>query len=247
MRENIQELINKFEKVKKIGWVKTQFKGTGSIGDTFEFLIDKNQDNFSVPDFNGIEIKTKNNNSKQAYIGLFTAIPYGKDFFEIQRLNNLYGYPDKDFKNFNVFSGDVFCKYKRKIGRDHYFSLKIVKHEKKVKLLVFNNNQFLIDDLSYWDLNDIKEKLIRKLTYLAVIKADRKVHMNKVYYKYTNLSIYKLKNFETFLKLLNQAKIKIQFRIGIFKSGPRFGQLHDRGTVFAIKEKYLLELYEQIY
>lgn len=85
------------------------------------------------------------------------------------------------------------------------------------------------------------------MSYLAIIKADKKIHMNEVYYKYNSISIYKLKNYNLFFKLLREAKIKIQFRIGIFKNGPRIGTLHDHGTLFAIKEKYLQELYNKIY
>ena len=98
MEDNIKLLIEKFEQIKNNGWTISKFKGTGGAGNHFEFLIGKNEDNYSIPDFYGIEIKTKFINSTQPYIGLFTAIPYGEDFFEIQRLNSLYGYPDKKIK-----------------------------------------------------------------------------------------------------------------------------------------------------
>ena len=247
MEKSIKLLIERFEEIRNKGWIKTKFNGPGSIGNNFEFLIGKDIDNFPIPDFNGIEIKTKQNNIKQEYISLFTCIPYGKDFFEIQRLKNAYGYPDKEFKNYNVLNGDVFCKYKRKIGKNYYFNLEINKNSNKIKLLIFDNYYNLIDDYAYWDLKEIEDKIMQKLEYLAVVGANKRVYQGKTYFKYTNLNIYKIKNFKTFLRLLSQAKIKIQFRIGVFKKGPRFGQTHDRGTVFAIKTKYLNELFEKIY
>ena len=58
---NIDLLINKFNNIKNMGWVSSIKKGSAGIGLTFEHLIGVNENEFEIPDFNGIELKTKRN------------------------------------------------------------------------------------------------------------------------------------------------------------------------------------------
>ena len=52
--------------------------------------------------------------------------------------------------------------------------------------------------------------------------------------------------FTLFLKLIDDGKISITFRIGVFKSGKRKGQIHDHGTEFGIDEINLQLLFDEI-
>lgn len=63
MNEQISLLNKKFLEIKKMGWIKSKRKGHTGVGMTFEYLIGTNENNFEIPDFNGIEIKTKRNYS----------------------------------------------------------------------------------------------------------------------------------------------------------------------------------------
>lgn len=93
-------LYDKFNQIEYIGWVKSFENGTTSIGTTFERLIDKNIEDFEIPDFEGVEIKVKSISSKGS-ISLFNATP-DSYLFEIKRIINEYGYPSKDNSEFKV-------------------------------------------------------------------------------------------------------------------------------------------------
>lgn len=244
---SICSLIERFDNISRKGWFIKRTNDDGEAGSKFESLLGKSNDNFQIPDFDGIEIKTKKINSYDKYITLFNAVPYGKDFFEIDRLKREYGYPDSDLKNCNVLNGDIFCKKKNRIGAKFYFQSQIDNKNKKINLLIYNRYGNIIDSNTFWPFEIIKERLYCKLKYLAIIKVKTKKENHQQYYKYENIEIFKLKNFEKFLEAIQYDYIRIQLKIGVFKSGKRIGQTHDRGTGFQINENYINYLYTKIY
>lgn len=74
MNTHIIELKKQFLKIKNNTNHKSLRTGNTGIGYTFENLIDKKEDNLSIPDYNGIEVKTKLGYSKSP-LTLFTLTP----------------------------------------------------------------------------------------------------------------------------------------------------------------------------
>jgi len=74
MNENYEELKELFNKIKNMGWVEAHRTGNTGIGKTFEDLLDKKEDNLSLPDFKDIEIKSQRN-ATNSMITLFTKSP----------------------------------------------------------------------------------------------------------------------------------------------------------------------------
>ena len=93
MDKSIALLQKKFQEIKKKGYVKSVRRGNTGIGATFEALLGKPEECFELPDFNGIEIKTRREYSK-SYISLFNAVPTGSTYYEVKRLRDNYGYRD---------------------------------------------------------------------------------------------------------------------------------------------------------
>lgn len=59
-------------------------------------------------------------------------------------------------------------------------------------------------------------------------------------------NLFNIKSFEEFLKLMEQGKIRITFKIDIFWEGARQGEIHDRGTRFKIQEIEMQKLFSKI-
>ena len=60
------------------------------------------------------------------------------------------------------------------------------------------------------------------------------------------MKIYKLKDFETFINLIESGIIRISIKLSIFKEGPKKGKIHDHGTSFGIQEKDIDKLFDLV-
>ena len=239
----VYSLKKDLDRIKKMGWIPCN-NHYGDAGNKLEELLNRNPSNFEIPDYDGIEIKTKKS-LLYSNITLFSATP-DSYLFEIKRIHKLYGYPDRKNRDFKILNNSVYCNNLTYIYNGIYFTLKIDRMNNKVKLLVCNSNMDVIDDLTSWSFNMLKEKLERKLRYLCFVEVDKILFQNQLYIKYVNDSYYLLKGFETFINLIETGFISITFRISVFKSGKRKGQIHDHGTSLSISKENLDLLFDKL-
>ena len=225
-------------------WVESTAKGRGGVGITLESLLNKERENFEIPDYKGVEIKAKCS-KKDTYITLFSAVP-DSYLFEIKRLVQKYGFPDREYPQFKVFRLEIYGNRKRRT-RYNYFKLYVNRESKQVILQVYDKNLNIIDELTSWSFEMLQEKLERKLSKLAIVHADRKFEHNVIYFKYTDIKFYQLISFERFLSLIENGTIRLTFQIGVYKDEQRFGEIYDHGTAFSINENDISSLFEQIY
>lgn len=246
LKQEINSLKEKFKKIKSMEYVKSIRGGNGGIGITFEYLIGKEEDNESKPDFFNIEIKTKRSYSK-SNIGLFNMNPKGATDDVSKYLRDLYGYRDvKDYK-LKRLNAIVNGKTLEKVGTKYLFKLKVDRNEGKVYLCILDAYLNLLDKSVYWNFSDIEKRLYQKLQVLALIKA-WPIRLNGFeYYKYYKMEIFTLKGFDEFINLLEDGRIKVLFKIGNNYTKERYGQVDSHGIGFVIKEenlKYLYDIYE---
>ena len=202
---------------------------------------DKEEDRKSLPDYKHFEIKTKKYGSK-SYTTLFNLTPNNdSDKNEIKRLVEKYGYPDKVLKNKKVLQNEIYFTNKTLIGNRYYFKLTIKKE--KLYISVYYKNNILKEEIAYWNIYELYERLQKKLTYLVVVNAIKYTKNNIDFYKYYNYDFYRLKNERTFIDLIKDGKIRVKLKIGIYRDGPKKGQIHDHGTSFEIDEVNIEKLY----
>lgn len=243
MKNNeIENFCRKFIEIGKLGWIKSVCGGNNGVGLTFETLLGISKNELEIPDYNGIEIKTKRKNSN-SYITLFSSKPEGNFYHEAQRIKDAYGYPHRKFNEFKVLNNSVFANKFNKIGCKYYFKLYVNREKQKIFLYIYDINYKLIENTVYWDFDILKEKLQRKLKKLALIKSFSKKNNGVEYFKYYDLKIYLLKEFETFIELIEGGFIRINFKLNINTVGEKIGKIHDHGTSFDILEQDILKLY----
>ena len=241
--DNIKKIQKEFKKIKEMEYVKTVRNGWTGVGATFEKLLGKEEESFEIPDYYGIEIKTKRAYSK-SYITLFNSVPTGSSFHETKRLRDNYGYPNKNDKNLKELYAEIYVNQKTKIGLWYYFELTIDKNKQRLILLVYNYKKELIDNTTYWDLDILKEKLKRKLQILALVKAWTNRINGIEYFKYYKMNIFLLKDFSSFIDSLEKGKIKISFKIGSHTDEKKYGQVKEHGVGFSIKEEDLFDIFD---
>lgn len=224
-------------------WIESKSKGNSAVGITLESLLNKETENFEIPDYKGIELKAKCS-KRESYITLFSATP-DSYLFQIKRLQQKYGYPDSDLPQFNIFNLSIYGNKKIK-ANNHYFKLYVDRKNKNIVLRIYNKQKELIDEETKWSFDILKEKLERKLNYLALVHADRKFEHNIVYFKYKDITLYKLNSFDNFLWMIENGMIKVTFRIGVYKNNYRYGNIYDHGTAFSINERDITRLFDEI-
>ncbi len=149
LNNQINYLYNEFKKIKNMNYILGKHKGCANAGLTFENLLGLNNHSLEIPDFNGIEIKTKKIFSNRC-IKLFTSVPDGEELFEIKRLVNRFGYPDKIDRHFNVMCGEIFCNKLNRIGAKYLYKLDIDYKNEKIFLEIYNKKSKLIDKNISW-------------------------------------------------------------------------------------------------
>lgn len=245
MKEDVLKLRKNFEIIKSMGWIMSKRSGSTGVGYTFENLLNIEENSFEIPDYNSIEIKTQRAKSN-SYVNLFNAVPDGENLCEIERLRTNYGYPDKILKNCKVINCDVWANRLENLGSKYKTKLQVDRDNQKIKLIILDNCLQIVDNKISWSFDLLKNKLFRKLNYLAFIKADSKFMHGVEYFKYKELIIYKLKNFDTFIKLIEDGFIKVTFKSGVVRMGRKKGKTDNHGTGFSILRKNLDKLYDEI-
>lgn len=245
IREKIIILKKKFNAIEEKGWIRATSNGRGNIGMTFEKELGIIPNQFEIPDFAGIEIKTKQDDTTP-FITLFSATFDGKYLFEMKRIAETYGEFDKFFVDKKILYRAVNSSFFSDVGNGIKFKIDVSYEDKKVYLLVYDCKNKLIERQSYWTFDLLKEKLERKLSYLALVSAKRSFAGDKTYFYYYDIKFMQLKSFDTFLELLDSGKIYVYFKFGVYRSGSRIGNSCDHGTSFDIRRNDLDKLFSHI-
>ncbi len=241
IQKEIAELNKALYGIKKSGWHKTLRKGSGGIGKTLETLLGKEEDKNPLPDYKHFEIKTKKYGSL-SYITLFSITPQNDlNEIEINRLVNNYGYPDKILNNCKILRSEIYANKKILIGNNYYFKLNI--KEERIYISIFYKNGMKKEEIAYWKISDIYERLRQKISYLVLVNAIKYTRNNIDYYKYYNYDFYKLNNENIFIDLMKQGIIRVKLKVGVYRESTKKGQIHDHGTSFEIDEVNIEKLF----
>lgn len=242
MNSDILALKEKLDKIKNLGWIECENKNKSVTGKTLENLLEINPDNFEIPDYNTVEIKSKVS-KRENYINLFCATP-DSYVLETKRLYDKYGYLDSN--NYKILNFVLYGEFLKPINNEYSARLRIDYKNKKVIMEVYNKDNELIDNLSSWSFELLEEKLSRKLNYVCFVEGDKKFSHNTLYVRYDKYKFYKLKKFSDFIQLLKRGQIRISFTLGVYKSGIKSGKMHDHGTQFSIRKENLKLLFDEI-
>lgn len=241
----IKQLKDEFNKISKKGYIKGIYNSHSSIGRTFENELNLTRNEFCYPDYNGIEIKTRRTYSKSP-ITLFSAVPDGKELFEVKRLKSEYGYPYKKDKRYKVLYFEAYGNKKTFGGIKYQYKLDIDKKQQKIFLCIYNIHNILVERKVYWSFDYLERKIMTKLQMLAIVNVwDKKIE-GWNYFRYYKINFYIIKNFETFLNLLDIGIIKLDFKVDIYKDKQNYGKTYDHGCSFRIQEQDITKLYDII-
>ena len=233
-----QKLIKLFEKIRQKGWISTKRHGDQCLGNTFEDLVGKKEDNKAESDFFGIELKSHRTITK-SMVTLFSKSPsYPKGVNTY--LREKYGVKEDNYGK-KVLNTTISGAKENTHRGGHAFKVIINRNDEKIYLQVrdLTTDRIIPEDI-YWGFNVLKKALIKKLDKIAILYGEEKDSNGTHYVRYTSMKLIEGLTFENLLAALEQGELLIDIRIGVYASGKNAGKTHDHGTAFRIKLEHLL-------
>lgn len=243
--KNIEELKNEFIRIKSKGWIKSVESGTGSVGDTFENMLGLKKNNYAVPDFKGIEIKT-NRMSKDCYITLFSSTCDSNKKYILYEIKEKFGWPDREFSDVKILRVKVSANKPKYLKNGISMILSVDYNQKRVCLKIYKYRKLVNED-AWWSFQLLEDKLLKKLQYLAFVESDNSFFNGSEHFKYKRICFYKIKSFDYFLQLLLDGTIILEIKFGVHRSGINIGKSYDHGASFEIMREDIKKLFKLVY
>jgi hypothetical protein len=234
MNYDIKKLKKKLEEIKSLGFVPTHRAHDTGIGKTLEDLLGIKENNLKLPDVGDIELKAKRVDSG-SMLTIATKSPEPKGVNK--NLFNQYKYLDREGQY------NLHCTIYG--SRNNPQSFRVILEKDRLVLKNMANIE------AYWSVSIFDDVLRAKsdkiLLVLAETKGERKTKKEKFHY----IEAYLLSdlNIGKFKSAIENDKLKIDIRIGAYRSGKNKGKYHDHGTGFRINKRdflYLFDNFEQI-
>jgi len=222
------EVVKRLREIKEAGFVPSLRGGSTGVGYTFEHLFGLQETNIPIPDIGGkVEIKTVRRDSR-SLITLFT-FNKGVWHLEQQEVIRRYGYIDE--------KGRLALKNTIFYGKPIPQGLKLTIDERSNTINLIDSGDNLV---ATWDVYVIVGKFMTKLSRLIIIFADRIWRAGKEFFCYNEAYLLTDPSPRRFIEAFKNSIIGIDLRMHLKQSG----LVRNRGTAFRIKEKHLVELYE---
>lgn len=232
--KTIEEFITKFTAIKSMGYIQTHRAGDTGIGKTLEDLLGIEENNIAVPDFADYELKVMRS-SANSMLSLFTKSPQPKGINAA--LLATYGYSSDAYDN------------DRKVLHATLSMDKMTPCDGTGKLLTIHIDGTRLDiadgdgNIAAWyEADYLQDAFLKKYRYRLIhCYADaRGKGANEEFYFHTAMELYGF-DFNNFVALLRESKIKVDIRIGQHSNGSP----HDHGTGFRITEQDLPLLFKE--
>lgn len=246
MNEDMKKLIDNFKAIASKRWIEGVSGGTGSIGLTFEKELGKNVDSVSFPDYEGIEIKCAGRYSGFP-IGLFSVSFDGPSLDENKRIGETYGYFDNDIPDKKILVTSINCKDYTIVNKKYKFRLELDEDEDKLYIAIYDLSNNLIEKETFVTLNNLKWRLVLKLSKLAFVRASIKRVNTKTYFRYYKMTLYELISYQQFLNLLKEGIISTVIMLRIGKSGINKGKYKNKSLFFQLRKQDINLLFKEIY
>ena len=180
-------IINEFNRIKALGYLKSRRTHNTGIGKTFEDYLGVDENNNKAPDFAGFEVKSKRAETS-SYLTLFTKSPSQPPKVNTY-LRDTYGESYEDNPNLKRLHTSIFSSKCNTYRGIYGFIIINDKVNKRVVIEVRNLQSNQVDRSAYWTYEELDTCLNTKLKALFFVYADSKIEKEK------NISIIQKRRF----------------------------------------------------
>ena len=221
--KNARNLLIEIKKIHDQGFIPTVINGDTGVGMTLESELNIKPNNQQEPDYNGIEIKAfrkKRSNNKQKRINFFFFFSNWKNSYykSSRELLDNFGHWDEE-RNRIGLSGTLRANAPNPIGL--YLSV----DENNDKLYVLHEEKNILE----WDLNTLKEILIKKHPETFWVEAEQKKINGVEYFKYNKIIYTQNPDTDIFVQLINSQDISLDYDFNLNEK-----EFKDHGYLFKI-------------
>ncbi len=221
---NLEELKNKLIKIKNMGFVPSQRKGTTGVGYTLETLLDIPENNFvkgdllSVDGVGDIEVKSHRSTSNS----LITLFTFNKDAWIMKPLDAIRKYGTQDKKG--------------RLGM--YFTLSVKPNNSGIFLYI--SEQYCsvrsIDgtEIAKWFFNDLENQFEKKIHNLLLVTANIEKRNKQEFFHFVRAQLMTGTSSEKLKQEIQNETIKVDLRLHDAKTRAR-----NHGTGFRLYERDL--------
>lgn len=224
----LDDIVARLEGIKADGFVKTSRAHDTGVGKTLEDLLGIKENNLRLPDLGTVELKAKRLGSgSMLTLATKSPLPRGVN----RQLFERYKYRDK--------SGEFALHSTLYGSHANPQGLRAVLVGDQIQI----NNPHNI--LAYWPLSvvdgTLKQKSERILLVFAETYGEPRTSTEGFHY----VEAYLLSQFDSsrLQSALQHDKLKIDIRLGQYRSGVSKGKYHDHGTAFRIMKRDFLDLF----
>ena len=226
---NLKTLVKKLLVIRTKGFVKTHRAHDTGIGKTIEDLLGIKENNLRLPDAGEIELKAKRIDSgSMLTVATKSTLPNGANKVLFER----YKYKDKE-GHWSLRS--TVCG-----SRKNPQGLRVVFQGDKL----FLKNPYNVT--AYWPISIFDEILKSKSNKILLIFAETHGERKTMSEKFHYLEAYLLSGLSAkkFKNAIKKDSLKVDIRIGVYRSGKLKGRYHDHGTGFRINKKDFLKIFD---
>lgn len=237
-----EQMINRFRRVKAMGWISSLRSNNTGIGKTFEEYAGVKENNIADADLFGFEIKAHREEAS-SYLTLCTQAP------SFPRRANAYlldkfGTPYEDHPDMKRLHTSIFANRRNTYENTWSFRLNNNRAAREIRIEIYHlDSQQVLDDTCGYTYDVLEKKFAKKLKNLFYVSAERRFTDGTEEFFFTDADIYTTPSFERFLDLVDDGTIMYDIRRGCYQSGKRAGKPHDHGSGFRILPKNLYLLY----
>lgn len=240
----LQSFKKDFLAIKEKGFVESHRTHNTGIGKTFEDLIGITENNNFLADYEDVlELKSSRELSN-SMVTLFTKAPtHPKGINSIMR--ERFGEPDQKAEGLKTvhttFSALKFNTFFKRFG----FKLEVNEEKRRIYILIKNLETDEIEDIEiYYEFDEIKNIIEKKLDYIAYIKTETKTENGKEFFNFKKAILLSDLTFDKFIQFIKEGLILYDIRIGVYRSGKLKGKTHDHGSGFRVLKNNLNKIFK---
>lgn len=221
----LEEFKQKFQNLKKQGFIKSLRKGPTGVGFTFETLLGLKENNFALPDIDNIEIKVHRDRS-QNMITLFT---FNKKVWKINPLEAIKKYGSYDDNG--------------RLGM--YYTMSLTPNSAGLFLTV-NDLEISVQHtsgevLATWQLSTLADRFAQKIPALLFISTHTEVRNGIEYFHFYRTQLMSQTSQELLSELFKTGNLLVDLRLHAKTTMAR-----NHGTGFRVFESKLPLLFKKI-